>query len=143
MQRARLVTTGLLTFSLLTSLPALARSPGALPPEQTQGVVTYVSGGIGIEETRAFAAAAKQYPLVLEFAVKHAPRAALTANVHVIVTDVKGQSVLDTHSNGPFLLAKLPAGYYTVSAEQKGQLLARTVHVITHKLAHVLFLWAS
>jgi hypothetical protein len=74
-----------------------------------------------------FAAAARQYPLTLEFAIKHTPRAEYTANVHVTITDAQGQRLLDTRSDGPFLLAKLPAGQYTVMAERHGQTLARTV----------------
>jgi hypothetical protein len=50
--------------------------------------------------------------------------------------------VLDTQSKGPFLLAKLPAGRYTVTAEQHQQTLTRTIHVATHKPTHVRFLWA-
>ncbi len=143
MQRTSLVATWLMIFSLLMSLPAFAALPGALPPEQTQGAVTYVSGGIGQEEAQAFEAAASQYPLALEFTIKHTPRAEYTANVHVVVTDAQGKRVLDTNSDGPFLLAKLPAGRYTVTAERHQQTLARTVHVATHKPTHVMFLWAA
>ena len=87
MHRTALVTTGLLICSLLTSLPAFAAVPSTLPPEQTQGAVAYVSGGIGQDEAQAFEAAAAQYPLALEFAIKHTPRAEYTAYVHVVVTD--------------------------------------------------------
>jgi hypothetical protein len=142
MQRASLVTTGIVIVSLLMAPLAFAALPSALPPAQTQGAVTYVSGGIGQEEAQAFERAATQYPLDLEFAIKHAPRAAYTAHVHVVVTDAQGTRVLDTHSDGPFLLAKLPAGRYTVTAERHQQTLTRTVHVVNnHKPTHVLFLW--
>jgi hypothetical protein len=143
MKRTLLVATGLMTFSLLSSLPVFAAIPGTLPPEQTQGVVTYVSGGIGKDEAQAFEAAAKRYPLSLEFVVKHTPRAEYTADVHVVVKDAQGKSVLDTRSDGPFLLAKLPAGRYTVTAEQHGQTLSKTANVATHKPAHLMFLWAK
>jgi hypothetical protein len=143
MTRTLFVATGLLTFSLLMSLPAFAAVPGTLPPEQTQGAVSYVSGGIGKEEAQAFEMAAKQYPLSLEFAVKHAPRAEFTADVHVMVKDAQGKSVLDTRSDGPFLLAKLPAGHYTVTAEQHGQTLTKTTAVATHKPAHLTFMWTK
>ena len=143
MQRASFVATGLLLVGLLTALPVYAATAGALPPAQTQGAVTYVSGGIGQQEAQAFEAAAAQYPLALEFALKHAPRAEFTASVHVIVTDVKGQHVLDTRSDGPFLLAKLPTGHYTVTAEHKGQTLTKTVRVVPPKSAHALFVWAA
>jgi hypothetical protein len=143
MQRSSLVTTGIVILSLLMAPLAFAALPSALPPEQTQGKVTYVSGGIGEEEAQAFEAAASQYPLALEFAIKHAPRAEFTANVHVIVTDAQGTRVLDTHSTGPFLLAKLPTGRYTVTAERHNETLTRTVQVANHKPAHVMFLWTA
>ncbi|SRR2546428_4667985 len=143
MQRTSFVVTGLILVSLLTALPALATTVGALPAEQTQGAVTYVSGGVGQDEAQVFAAAARQYPLTLEFAIKHTPRAEYTANVHVTITDVQGQRLLDTRSDGPFLLAKLPAGQYTVMAERHGQTLARTVRVAPSHPAHALFLWVA
>jgi hypothetical protein len=125
------------------SLPAFAALPGPLPPEQTQGAISYVSGGFGKEEVQAFEAASKPYPLSLEFAIKHAPHAEFTADVHVMVKDAQGKSLLDTRSAGPFLLAKLPTGHYTVTAEQHGQTLTRTADVAMHKSAHLLFLWAK
>jgi hypothetical protein len=143
MKRPSLVTSGMVIFSLLMAPLAFAAQPSALPPEQTQGGVTYVSGGVGEEQTQAFESAASRYPLALEFAIKHAPRAEYTANVHVVVTDTQGTRLLDTHSDGPFLLAKLPAGRYTVTAERHHQTLTRTVHVVNHKPTHVMFLWAA
>ena len=142
MQRSSFVTTGITLFGLLMATLAFAALPSALPPEQTQGGVTYVSGGIGQEEAQAFEAAAALYPLTLEFAIKHTPRAEYTADVHVVVTNAQGVRVLDTNSEGPFLLAKLPAGHYTVTAERHQQTLTRTVHIATHKPTHVMFLWA-
>jgi len=143
MQRTSRIAIWLMACSLLVSLPAFAALPGTLPPAQTQGVVTYVSGGIGQAEAQAFEATARQYPLDLEFAIKHAPRAEFTADVHVSITNAQGKRVLDAQSAGPFLLAKLPAGRYTVTAEQHQQTLTRTVHVGTHKPTHVMFLWAA
>lgn len=143
MKRIPLLGIGLFTVSLLISLPAFAAALSTLPPEQTQGAVTYRSGGIGRDEAQAFAAASTQYPLTLEFAAKHTPHAEFLADVHITIKDVRGQSILDTQSDGPFLLAKLPAGYYTVTARQQGQTLTRNVHVTAAKSAHVLFLWTA
>jgi hypothetical protein len=143
MKRTVLVVTGLITLSLLTCLPTFAAITGPLPPEQTQGAVSYVSGGFGKGEAQAFETAAKQYPLSLEFAVKHTPRAEFVADVHVMVKDMQGKSLLDTHSDGPFLLAKLPTGHYTITAERNGQTLTKTANVATHKSAHLTFLWAK
>jgi hypothetical protein len=142
MQRLSRIAIGLMACSLLAAFPTFAAIPGTLPPVQTQGVVTYVGGGIGPKEAQALEAAARQYPLDLEFAITHTPRAKFAADVHVIITDAQGKRVLDTQSKGPFLSAKLPAGRYTVTAEQHQQTLTRTVHVATHKPTHVRFLWA-
>jgi hypothetical protein len=143
MKRTHFLGIGLFTASLLTSLPAFAAALSTLPPEQTQGAVTYRSGGIGHDEAQAFAAASSQYPLTLEFAAKHTPHAAFLADVHVTIKDVRGKSILDTQSDGPFLLAKLPAGYYTVTAQQQGQPLTRNVHVTAATPTHMLFLWTA
>jgi len=142
MQRTPVLAAGVFTLSLLTSLPAFAAIPSTLPPEQTQGAVTYRSGGIGQDEAQAFEAAEKQYPLSLEFVINRKPRAEFTADVHVTIADAHGKSLLDTQSEGPFLLAKLPAGRYTVTAKRQGQTLTKTVHVATHKPAHMMFRWA-
>jgi len=144
MKRSTLLATGLMTVSLCTlSMPAFAATSVALPPAQTQGMVTYRSGGIGHDEAQAFAAAASQYPLALEFAVKHQPRAEFTAGVHVIIKDAHSKPVLDTRSDGPFLLAKLPTGSYTVVAEWQRQTHTQMVHVNPAKPTHVLFLWTA
>jgi hypothetical protein len=119
-----------------------ASPPGALPPPQTQGTVTYVSGGIGQEEARAFATAASQYPLTLEFAVKHTPRAAFTTRVPVLITDARGRTMLEATSNGPFFLVTLPTGYYRVTAEHHGQRLTKTIRLAPAQPVHVLFLWS-
>ena len=65
--------------------------------------------------------------------------------MHVIVTDAQGQHVLDTRSDGPFLLAKLPdRADLTVTAEHKGQTLTKTVRMLPPRSAHsALFVWAA
>ena len=80
---------------------------------------------------------------LIELAVKHTPRAEYAADVHVIIKDAQGKGMLDTHNDGPFLLAKLPAGRYTVTAEQYGQMLTKSADVATRKPVHLLFLWAK
>ena len=39
---------------------------GTLPPEHTQGTVTYVTGGIGKDESDAMKRAASRYSLVID-----------------------------------------------------------------------------
>ncbi|MDB6084134.1 MAG: carboxypeptidase regulatory-like protein, partial [Gammaproteobacteria bacterium] len=51
---------------------------------------------------------AAQYPLELEFARTAIPQNEYVTDVKVLIKDHQGTLVLDTISDGPFLLAKLP-----------------------------------
>lgn len=142
MQRKRL----LLTIALATSLAGAAingYSAGAslLPPEQKQGAITYLTGGIGLDEARAIERKASDYPLTLEFLVKASPRAEFTSNVKVRIEDQRGTVVLDTVTNGPFLLVDLPAGKYTVTADRDGEVKTRHIRIMEHRPKRSIFEW--
>ena len=76
----------------------------------------YVSGGIGLDESEALKAAAKDYPLALTFAAQVGGKADYVADVTVAIHDGQGKPVLRATSEGPYMLVKLPAGDYKVSA---------------------------
>jgi hypothetical protein len=141
MSYAPWLTMALLIWHLLVVCAAWAAPPGLLPPAHTQGTVTYVSGGIGREEAQTFAAALSQYPLALEFAARHQGHQAFLAQVHTTVCLPQGHVLLDTWSQGPFLLVKLPSGDYLVSATYAGSTLTHRIRVTSLKPAHMLFLW--
>lgn len=127
---------------------ALAAAPhpdasAHLPGELVQGQVHYVTGGIGLDEALAFRRAERRYPLAMEFADKAKPHDEFTAGVKVIVRDAKGKTVLDAVSDGPFLLAKLPAGSYDIKATQDGRTLERHAVVAAGKSARLGFLWRT
>ena len=119
----------------------MAQASAKLPPEMTQGEVRYVSGGIGRAEADAFKRAADRYPLSLEFALEAKPHDEYTADVRVAIRDAHGKTALLALSEGPFLLAKLPAGIYDVKATHQGRTLERHVSVAEGKQAHVTFVW--
>lgn len=118
-------TLGALALGL--TLPALAASYVSLPPAKTVGSVTYVSGGIGHDEALAMRQAAKDYPLSMVFSA--GKRGEFVADVHVTIKDSSGKTVLDTVSDGPIMLTKLPAGDYSVTAEMNGKKLHRMAKV--------------
>jgi hypothetical protein len=113
----------------------------SLPAAKTAGQVQYVTGGVGQDEADAFRQAQRDYSLALEFGNQAAPRAQFTAGVNVLIRDARGTTVLDVVSDGPFLLAKLPAGRYTIRATQNGKTLDRVATVAGGKSTHVAFLW--
>ena len=105
---------------------------GPLPPERQAGDASFVSGGIGDGEAQRFEAAAAQYPLTVRLFESAGQRDEYTADALVKITDAKGRTVLDEKSDGPFMLVRLPAGDYRVSASLNGRSLAEHAVHVTH-----------
>lgn len=115
----------------------------ALPPVQMQGPVAYLTGGVGQEQAHAIETEAAKWPVMLEFTVKdRQPRhEAFLSNVAVQILDAKKTVVLDTHSDGPFVLARLQPGRYEVKATFDGRTMTRTMHVAGKATAREVFVW--
>ena len=107
------------------SSAAFAQAP--MPAQQMQGSVAYLNGGAGEEEVQYIKQSMKDYSMALAFAQAASPRAEYVANVAVTVKDRKGGTVFDVPAAGPYLLLKLPAGSYAVTATYQGQAQTRTV----------------
>ena len=76
--------------------------------------VEFTSGGVGLAARQQLASQSGQYNLHLEFA--YAPEGEYLSEVQVDINDARGNSVLSTRTDGPWLLVRLPAGNYTVKA---------------------------
>jgi len=109
-----------------------------LPQTQQQGDVSFVSGGVGLDESRALLSAASQWPLSLRFT---AGSGEYLADVHVTITDAHGTSVLDTTSRGPYMLVKVPPGRYSVSVSHAGIAKTSAVTVAANGTARATFAW--
>jgi len=92
------------------------------------GAVSYVSGGVAVSGMRAIDAEEHNYNLKMLFVA--AQNGEYLADVNVMITDSKGNSILDTTTKGPVLLVKMPNGEYTVTTKtQSGKTLARKIKV--------------
>ncbi len=105
----------------------------------TEGDVSYVSGGVGLEERTEMKALAPQYNLHVMFSSE--ARGAYLADVTVSIKDAHGQDVLQTRSDGPGCYAQLPAGTYKVNAEQGESSMSKTAIVGRGKPAILHFNW--
>lgn len=105
-----------------------------------QGAVLFVSGGVGEEERQEIMKLTPDYPLELLFATRGS-RNEYLANVNVQIRDKDGKVVLDAVSQGPFLLAKVAPGRYTISADNDGAIKQQTVQVKGARLRRVVFVW--
>ena len=130
-----------ISLAALASLSWAPRADAALPEVQRIGGVEVLSGGIGHDEAQAVQAEARRWPLTLEVAVSDQQHSDYAANVLVHVRDTRGHTVLETTSEGPFLLARLAPGAYRIDASLGGHTLHRDVKLQPGHPASVLFLW--
>ena len=131
------------TAGILLASSAHAQTDSALPPVQKSGAVEYLSGGIGLEESTAIKGASRHWPLSLVFSVQAAGKAEFASDVKLEIRDAKGVSVLETTASGPFLLAKLPPGSYSLRATLVGKTLERKVQIKAGSSARVELVWPA
>ncbi len=113
-----------------------------LPTEQMRGGVHFISGGVGADESAAMQRAAARYALELVFAARDgANRGDYLAYVPVTIRDSGGRMVLHTRTRGPYLLANLPDGTYSVTATEHGVAKQQVVHVSPGTHQSVVFEW--
>lgn len=128
---------------MLAGAGFLSPAWAALPPMQQQNGVEYVSGGIGIDESTSFKEAMSRFPLAMTFAQLQGDKGDYIADVKVVVSDAHGKTMLDTTAEGPYLLARLPAGKYQVKATYEGETQTRGVTIGNKGSHHLMFSWRS
>jgi hypothetical protein len=121
MQRA-LASAAMVVAVALTSTAALA----APTPHQQNGV-TYVNGGVGVEEQAAMKAQRADYNLLLTFATQQS--GAYRSDIQLDIMDAKGTDLLSVANVGPMFFVKLTPGTYRISAAAEGKTFKRTVKV--------------
>lgn len=90
------------------------------------GGIAHLSGGIGVAEQKSIEAREKDYNLKLVFTLVEGN---YLADVGVTVKDSTGKPVLEDMADGPFFLAKLAPGNYTIAATYDGKTVTRKVQV--------------
>jgi hypothetical protein len=125
-------------FSIMTALVSfnLIAVAADLKPETMNGV-TYVSGGVGMEEQESLRQMAGDYNLRLTFAARS--NGEYLADVKVTILDSKGAEVLKTVADGPMLFARLSPGNYKVITDYGGKEYTRSIRVSTgHPVAETI-----
>ncbi|WJF91447.1 carboxypeptidase regulatory-like domain-containing protein [Paraburkholderia bonniea] len=111
---------------------------GGLPQIQQQGNVSFVSGGVGQDESNALQQAQNQWPLSLRFT---GPGADFLSEVKVKINDAHGAEILNATADGPYMLVRLLPGRYTVHAAYKGHDQSRVITIPAKGNAKSVFRW--
>ncbi len=122
---------------VLFSFLAFAEQPPVQP--QTQGDVTFMTGGVGIEERDTLNATRPDYNFSLLFYIQGTGK--YLSDVAVRITDLAGNVFLETVSDGPELFAKLPSGRYIVTVAFYGTTYHKIVSVGRRRNVSLSFTW--
>ena len=120
--------------------PSIAADTLAPMEARQYGAVSFISGGVGDDERQQIEKLFPNYPLQLLFTNKGSPNEYLS-DVKVQIKDQNGKLVLDTVAQGPFLLAKMPAGRYAISADNEGMVKQQNVQITGAGSQRVMFVW--
>lgn len=94
----------------------------------TQNDVSFVSGGIGLDSQERLKAREKEFNLKLVFTLTEGN---YLSDVEVKLADAKGRTLVEHVADGPFFMAKAPAGSYEVRATYAGKTQTRKVKLGT------------
>ncbi len=124
-----------MAVAVLSSSPVWA-SDSVLEVYQ-QGNISYITGGIGQDESDALKAAEKDYNL----RILNTDRTGhYSGDTRVVISDTKKNTLLDATS-GPIFYANLPKGRYIVEGFDEGLSKKQTVVITGAKSSRVHFVW--
>ena len=104
---------GIITVAIVTFASSAAL---ALTTNSANGI-SYLTGGVTVDERQEMAEQRKNFSLLLKFAAKSGR---YLGDVAVNITTGKGATVFESTTDGPWLLVNLPAGAYTLKATSGG-----------------------
>jgi hypothetical protein len=104
------------------------------------GEISYLSGGVGKPERDQLRAMEKDFNLKLVFTLADGK---FVASVRVVVSDAKGRKLLEHVADGPYFLARLPAGHYSIAATFAGKTETRKIDVAAGRLRTEQLRWSG
>ncbi|WP_028215278.1 hypothetical protein [Paraburkholderia mimosarum] len=118
-------------------LASVQVSAQTVPAPVERNGVTYVTGGVGEDEVRAFRKVAPKYNLRITLASKAGH---YLSDVGVRITSGE-RAVLAVRTEGPFLFVRVPAGRYQIAARDRHVTETKQVVVPPHGSIEVYFYW--
>src|SRR5262249_19504799 len=111
-----------------------------MPQPQTQGGVTFITGGVGIGQQQYMDSVQKDYNLHALFV--QMGTGAFFADLEVQVVDSpSSKTIINASQAGPMFWAKLQPGSYAVTASHAGKPITKNVVVPSQGAAELFFFW--
>ncbi|QWD67941.1 carboxypeptidase regulatory-like domain-containing protein [Polynucleobacter sp. VK25] len=125
------------TYLILMGSWAVAQIPET---QYSQGI-SYITGGVGEEETLAILAEAKQWPLLLEMSQIKNGRGVWIFGATIQITDSKSLTIFDAQADGPYMLLNLVPGDYVMEATYQGVAQKRGVSIKANSPQKISLFW--
>lgn len=131
------------TLALLTTLYLLigGTAHAQIPATQHANGISYITGGVGEEESLAIVAEAKQWPLFLELSQLENGRGVWIFGANIKILNSKQQVVFEAQAEGPYMLINLDAGDYSIEASYQGVVQKRAISVKANTPQKVSIFW--
>ena len=132
---------------MLSGLPATVLLAASAEPidssavqleQQQQNGIAYLSGGIGLDESRAIQQA-KGYNLHMTFST--GPGNEYIPDVDVAIQNMQGHSMLTLSQVGPIVYVQLSPGKYVIVGTRNGQEQRSTVEIKGGAVRDLVFHW--
>ena len=112
-----------------------------VPETQHSQGISYITGGVGQEETLAILAEAKQWPLTLELSQIDNGRGVWIFGAVIKITNSKKQTIFDAQADGPYMLINLESGDYMLDATYQGVVQKRLLAIKTDSPQKISIFW--
>jgi hypothetical protein len=112
-----------------------------IPQTQYSQGVSYITGGVGEEESTAILAEAKQWPLLLELSQLENGRGVWIFGSQIKILDSKNAVVFDAKADGPYMLINLTAGDYVIQASYQGVEQKRSISMKVGQSQKISIFW--
>lgn len=100
-----------------------------IPDTKYSQGISYISGGVGEEESQAILAESKQWPILLELSQLDGGRGVWIFGAQVKVLNEGNQVIFNAIAEGPYILINLPAGNHLIEASYQGVVQKKTVSI--------------
>ena len=132
----------LLKFFITTSLIfSYVLSQAQIPDTQSSLGISYISGGVGEEESKSMLVEAKQWPLMLELSQLESGRGIWIFGAAIKILNTKQKLIFDTQAEGPYILINLNAGDYLIEATYEGVVQKRAIHIKSDEPQMISIFW--
>lgn len=112
-----------------------------IPQTQYSQGISYITGGVGEEESTAILTEAKQWPVLLELSQLENGRGVWIFGSQIKILNAQNAVVFDAKAEGPYMLINLTAGDYAIRASYQGVEQKRSISVKAGQSQKISIFW--